>query len=415
MDKKWILLLLAYFLTACPVEKAAMPVVVKPVIVSFTATPASLPASGGNTTLAWVVTGATSLSVDQGVGGVTSQNSKSVQVLSAKTFTLTASNSNGSSTATAAVTLEIVTDQIPPLIVSISPDDGATGVTATTPIMITFSEPMDQTATQTAYQSTSLPASGVSFGWDATGTSLTITPNTPLEYAKGTTLGTPRKTYVFTLTAAAKDKAGNWLVPVTSGFTTLLEITASLPSQYELDGIVTSNSLVYPSAIIVGDNDAKLGYRGFLTFDLTAVPSSLLASNLTKATIKLYKTRIFGDPYTYLVIPCNGVNQCDQYGTVGLDHVDYGISLENTDFATPSLGNLGVIDSLDIPIRSFTQADVLSAVRDDLKKRQNRSQYRLSFPVLTDGGAVTDAVVFGNGLSAVLEQRPALMLEYKIP
>ena len=93
----------------------------KPVISSFTASPASLPASGGNTTLAWNVTGATSLSIDQGVGGVTGQTSKSVQVLSAKTFTLTASNANGSSTATAAVTLEVVSDKTPPSIVSITP------------------------------------------------------------------------------------------------------------------------------------------------------------------------------------------------------------------------------------------------------------------------------------------------------
>lgn len=71
-----------------------------PVIVSFTATPSSLPAGGGNTTLAWNVTGATSLSINQGVGDVTGQTSKAVNVTTTKTFILTATNNSGSRTAT---------------------------------------------------------------------------------------------------------------------------------------------------------------------------------------------------------------------------------------------------------------------------------------------------------------------------
>ena len=394
------------------------PVVVgtKPVISSFTASPASLPASGGNTTLAWNVTGATSLSIDQGVGGVTGQTSKSVQVLSAKTFTLTASNANGSSTATAAVTLEVVSDKTPPSIVSITPDDGATGVTATTPIVVTFSEPMDQPATQTAYQSVSLPASSVSFSWDATGTILTITPNAPLEYAKGTTLSTARKTYVLTLTAAAKDKAGNSLVPVTSGFMTLLEMTATLPRQFDLSGSVglrKDGTFASSIGILVGDNEEDTAYRSFLTFDLTSVPNSLPNSDISSATLKLYKNTVIGDPYLNLVVPCDGTNQCDQYASVNLDHVDYLIGLEGTDFNTPSLANLGVMDSLYVPVKTYAQANVLSAVQDDLSKRasrENRSQYRLSFPVLTDGGKTADYVAFSISPGT----SPVLVLEYKI-
>ena len=89
------------------------PVVVgsKPVISNFTASPASLPASGGNTTLAWTVTGATSLSIDGGVGDVTSSTSKSVAVTATKTFTLTATNTSGSSTATVDVTVGTATLQ----------------------------------------------------------------------------------------------------------------------------------------------------------------------------------------------------------------------------------------------------------------------------------------------------------------
>lgn len=78
----------------------------KPVISSFTATPSTLSTSG-NVLLVWNVTGATSLSVDQGVGVVTGLTSKSVPVSASKTFTLTATNASGSSTKTFDVTVGI--------------------------------------------------------------------------------------------------------------------------------------------------------------------------------------------------------------------------------------------------------------------------------------------------------------------
>ena len=63
-----------------------------PTINSFTATPDSLPSAGGSVTLAWDVTGATALSINQSVGSVTpiTTGSTVVQVSAATTVTLTA-------------------------------------------------------------------------------------------------------------------------------------------------------------------------------------------------------------------------------------------------------------------------------------------------------------------------------------
>ncbi|MCL4849901.1 MAG: hypothetical protein KJZ78_00785, partial [Bryobacteraceae bacterium] len=66
----------------------------KPVISSFTATPASID-SGNASTLAWSVSGATSLSINQGVGTVTGAASKSVTPAATTTYTLTATNAAG--------------------------------------------------------------------------------------------------------------------------------------------------------------------------------------------------------------------------------------------------------------------------------------------------------------------------------
>jgi hypothetical protein len=76
----------------------------KPVISTFTATPASLPVGGGSSTLTWAVVGADSLSIDKAVGTVTGTE-KAVTVSATTTYTLTATNSLGSETKAVTVTV----------------------------------------------------------------------------------------------------------------------------------------------------------------------------------------------------------------------------------------------------------------------------------------------------------------------
>ena len=98
-----------------------------PVISSFTSTPAGT-APGNPVTLAWNVSGATSVSIDHGVGDVTNRSSIAVSPATTTTYTLTASNSSGSSTAGAAVTVTAGSDVQPPTIPTLV---SATGISAT--------------------------------------------------------------------------------------------------------------------------------------------------------------------------------------------------------------------------------------------------------------------------------------------
>src|SRR5262249_56193772 len=59
---------------------------------------------GGSSTFSWAVTGAASLSLDNGIGTVTG-TSKVVSPTATTTYTLTATNGGGSVTATARVTV----------------------------------------------------------------------------------------------------------------------------------------------------------------------------------------------------------------------------------------------------------------------------------------------------------------------
>ncbi len=86
-----------------------------PTIVSFAASPNTLTASGGIVTLSWSVTGATSLSIDNGVGSVTPVTTGTTYVSipgnssgqpETVTFILSATNSSGTNMASAIVTVE---------------------------------------------------------------------------------------------------------------------------------------------------------------------------------------------------------------------------------------------------------------------------------------------------------------------
>jgi hypothetical protein len=76
-----------------------------PVVSSFAASPAEI-TLGGSTTLSWVVTGSTSVSINNGVGAVAASGSTTVSPGSTANYVLTAvSSSGGTATANAAVTV----------------------------------------------------------------------------------------------------------------------------------------------------------------------------------------------------------------------------------------------------------------------------------------------------------------------
>ena len=94
-------------------------------ISSFTASPSSI-TSGGSSTLSWSVSGATSVSLNQGIGDVTSLTSKSVSPSTTTTYTLTAANSSGSVSTGATVT---VSPAPPPTISSFTTNPPGLGFT----------------------------------------------------------------------------------------------------------------------------------------------------------------------------------------------------------------------------------------------------------------------------------------------
>ena len=141
-----------------------------PTITSFTASPSS-GTSGSAVSLGWSVSGATSLSIDNGIGTVTG-TSHTVNPTVTTTYTLTATNSHGSTTAT---TTETIT-ALPPA----------------APVINSF------TATPSSY----ITPGSSTLAWSVTGTGVTLTLDHAIGTVTGSSLGvTPTTTTTYTLTA----------------------------------------------------------------------------------------------------------------------------------------------------------------------------------------------------------------------
>ncbi len=169
-----------------------------PSIVNFSATPGTI-TPGQTSTLQWNVTGATAVSIDQGIGKVDIAGTRVVTLPVTTTYTLSASNAAGSVSKSVAIT---VGQAGPPSINSFSadPDTIVTGATS-------------------------------NLQWDITGaTTISISPGVGPVPASGTRVVHPVATTTYTLTAANSNGSVNapamitvtsstGLKPVVTGFT----------------------------------------------------------------------------------------------------------------------------------------------------------------------------------------------------
>ncbi|WP_417917092.1 carboxypeptidase regulatory-like domain-containing protein [Candidatus Electronema sp. JC] len=98
--------------------------VLQPPTVSLSADPASI-AAGGNSTLTWTSTNADSVSIDNGIGTVDLNGTKSVSPTAKTTYTITATGAGGTATDTA--TVEVLPADAPAISISAASESIAAG------------------------------------------------------------------------------------------------------------------------------------------------------------------------------------------------------------------------------------------------------------------------------------------------
>lgn len=167
-------------------------------------------------------------------------------------------------------------------------------------------------------------------------------------------------------------------------------------SSVNADGYVGSNSIVVTDSYVSpGDVATNAYYRGFFGFDI----SSLQGRTIVSATLRIYQWTVDASAYTDL-------------GSMLVDHVNFGSSLDTSDFSTSLTSNIGTISS-NTTIEWKT-LDVGSYLQADLNASRTSSQYRIRFTTNTDSDSTQDAAFFESAEnSGSTGNRPELVVTYR--
>jgi len=145
-----------------------------------------------------------------------------------------------------------------------------------------------------------------------------------------------------------------------------------LSSQAALDGFRSSNNGGNAGIDIRSGRNVNLVTRGFVSFDITSIPSG---SVITEATLRLYQTKTTGSPYT-------------AGGSLKVDHLTYGDSLDSSDYGMAALSS-GFTTLTSNGTVEWKDANVTERVKDDLTNSRSTSQFRIHFQTELTGGDVT--------------------------
>jgi hypothetical protein len=234
-----------------------------PIISSFTASPGNI-TSGQSSTLLFSVSGATSLSIDNGVGNVTGQTSKVVSPSVTTTYTLTATNNSGSVTSVVTVTVNS-SDTTAPTISSVA-SSGVTQTSAT--ISWTTNESSD---------------SQVEYGTSgAYGLSTAL--NTTLLTAHSVSLSSLSPSTLYHYRVKSKDATGNLATSQDFTFTTSAPVIVDTTPPSAI-GNLSSSLLTQSSALLSWTspgNDGNVGTAYSYDMRYSAYPINI--SNFSGAT-----------------------------------------------------------------------------------------------------------------------------------
>lgn len=189
-----------------------------------------------------------------------------------------------------------------------------------------------------------------------------------------------------TLTATDSDgESGEASIIVRVTEQRTLTSTPGLSGSVDNVGRVNEKSLTIGNGSKVGQPPREQILRGFVSFDLAGLPGD---AEIVAAQLALVQKDISGDPYSKL-------------GSVIVDLVDYGASLDAADFEAPVLvENLGTLS--EDGLLNVKRLDVTEAVRQALARGLSRVQFRLRFSQETDDDGGTDSVVFDPTTSTQL-------------
>jgi len=382
------LLLLLVLIPGCITVPAPASPTTAPVIREFSSNPSTINA-GGKSILFWDVTGANSVSIDQGIGQVSTAGVKVLSPVASTTYTITATNNIGTVTKSAVTT--VGSAALPPVV--------------TPPVITQFS----------SNPSTIDPGGTSVLFWNVTGaTSVSIDQGVGQVAFVGFKTVSPAASTAYTISAA------NSIGTVTRSTVTMVSSAPLPPVSIPPTGITVgvipaeSGSMVKSGrnytklpAICVGDNGADLASRAFLSFDISWLPSNAVIDDVT---LNL-------DGYTSTGLPTyTDPNNGPQYGNFGaleIYRVQYSTfeNLNTLNYSDPGeLVASGKVTSY--PVVSPWKLEIKDPASGNLSVQglvtagQPRFQLRMQFFTTTNWNGVADSLCF---------DKATLTIKYHLP
>ena len=352
-----------------------------PVVNTFQASPAVIKA-GEYSTLSWVVTGASKVYIDNGVGNVALQGSMTVSPSQTAQYTLTAQNSTGSSSARTQV---IVT--------------GSVVQQVKQPVVQYFSSDKTYVA----------PGGAVTLYWSTTDATMVSLEPGGILADRGSMTVTPYITTNYVLTATNPHGVASNRLTIYAGTAGVIyqsgqEVSVTLPAIPGESGALVKNNAVYTvqETACVGDTSMNLPSRAFLSFDIAGIPHNAV---VTGAVLDLSAYKKIGNP-TYDIGMYGNMGALDiyfsQYGTLSdLDTLAYNRP------GTPVSGG----SITDYP-KSPWLVDIMSSsngenvIQNLVQSGQSRCQFRMQLFTTTNWDSVSDMLCFDDA---------KLVLKYRIP
>lgn len=188
--------------------------------------------------------------------------------------------------------------------------------------------------------------------------------------------------------------------PTATPTSTPTSTTTTLSPTASLDGFQSNNGggnagldIRAGNGSFVGAPSYELVTRGFVSFDISSIPSG---ATIEKATLRLYQKSVSGTPYS-------GGNK------LIADHLDYGGTFENSDYNVSTISsNIGTLT--ENTTVEWKDLDVTDAFKADRTAGRTRSQFRFRLSTETDGDGSEDFAYLDSSESA--SNTPQLVVKY---
>jgi hypothetical protein len=179
-------------------------------------------------------------------------------------------------------------------------------------------------------------------------------------------------------------------------------------NEYHVEVLPNFNQYIYPGDFNIsgwptGEQNTNLGFRFYLSFPIQSIPTDYTIESVVFMLYQFYCHGDGGDNHFPLFY---GI----QYNLM-TDHVDYGNSIEVTDFDPINYGTIGALSTDASP--GWKQLDVTDEYIQDTNINRQYIQFMVYFPVISDWDFIDDCIVFRSSHHISPDGKPQIVITYQ--